>query len=350
MTLRPILVVRYRTNQRRNSRTANFPRCIYHMTIGILVHTHIKLLFLALLLLIKIINLEANIHSTRRANKERTLWYSKPQQRPAARQFGQHSSTRPTNIGIIAFIDKIASRKNLSLFDSNSSRIIIKNSDQKKYIRQLFGLDFLRKLSPTPLLRSISSKVVTDDAMTDNTNNNSAKRQRMDMNDSTGNDSEPKATEWDSICQKMEQRAQGMNERTKLQHPFTEMEWDDIKQSMDNIMAVDGEQEVSSSDGTKRVKSTMEYHALHTFLFNVGHLSHKDWARTGANGQALGKLLSLENIATSTTAQSMLYRILHDGNWYGAIQHATTMVTTTSENNQNIPSYHPWAVLVTGVK
>lgn len=130
---------------------------------------------------------------------------------------------------------------------------------------------------------------------------------------------------------KMVKRTEMMNERAKGLHPLTDDELADIIKSVANIRPK--EDDGSSND---------YFDELSDFLREVSHLSHKDWKRTMDNGMIFGGKLKLNDISTNTDSRYMLQRILTDGNWDGALHHATILRADTN--------HKPWAVLVTGVK
>lgn len=86
----------------------------------------------------------------------------------------------------------------------------------------------------------------------------------------------------------------------------------------------------------KWVRDTLNWDEIRSLLAQVAHLSHQDWKLTGSNSQRLGDVLLKDGMSASTS--QMLERILTEGNWKGAEDHAAA-----SHDSK------PWAVLVTGV-
>jgi hypothetical protein len=78
-------------------------------------------------------------------------------------------------------------------------------------------------------------------------------------------------------------------------------------------------------------------------LRSAAHLSHKAWAVTEANSDQLCSILfdSTEGVSFDETAPLVLERILTEGNWNAARNHASS---SPEQSNRK-----PWAVLVTGV-
>jgi hypothetical protein len=118
-----------------------------------------------------------------------------------------------------------------------------------------------------------------------------------------------------------------MEARAKEGSPFVDSELDEVIQSLKNI----------TPDGTK-----LDFDALRRALSEVAHLSHKDWTRTGDNAEALGKLLLPDGM--SDEARNMLERIVTEGRWDSAAEHAAA-----AQGTGNGCGSPPWAVLVTGV-
>lgn len=123
------------------------------------------------------------------------------------------------------------------------------------------------------------------------------------------------------------ERTNAMEARAKDGIPFVDSELDEVIRSLQNITPDD---------------STLDFDQLRKTLSDIAHLSHKDWTRTGDNAEVLGKLL-LPNGMTEE-ARSMLERIINEGRWDSAAQHATEV--TAADGSTTV---QPWAVLVTGV-
>ena len=97
--------------------------------------------------------------------------------------------------------------------------------------------------------------------------------------------------------------------------------------------------------------ANIDWDALKALLSDIAHLSHKDWHVTGSNSNKMAEILmpagqglnTIDNNASQSSSHQMFERILHEGNWDGALEHAQS---TSSISNNDIK---PWAVLVTGV-
>ena len=120
------------------------------------------------------------------------------------------------------------------------------------------------------------------------------------------------------------QRTAAMTERTDALAPLTDAELDDICFSIQNLAT-----------------APLDYDELRSVLKETAHLSHKDWSVTEANGQRLAAVLLPTGI--DATSRPLLSRILQEGNWDGAVEHAANNHNSDDSKNQ------PWAVLVTGV-
>lgn len=122
-----------------------------------------------------------------------------------------------------------------------------------------------------------------------------------------------------------------------LQHakegtPFTDEEVEDICFSIQNLLPKD---------------APIDFGELQKLLKAVAHLSHKNWDVTSNNSEKLSSVLSVSSTQKSEDGEflaphskQLLERILNEGNWMGALDHAPP---------QDSSSKHPWAVLVTGV-
>lgn len=87
------------------------------------------------------------------------------------------------------------------------------------------------------------------------------------------------------------------------------------------------------------IDSDIDWEALRRLLSDIAHLSHKKWEVTGENSNKMAKILTPNGFGGPETNQ-IFERILHEGNWDGALAHA---------NLTNHGGTKPWAVLVTGV-
>ena len=149
--------------------------------------------------------------------------------------------------------------------------------------------------------------------------------------------------------------AQEMNDRASSTAPFTTTELQELETSFRNIMKTNGgsssnsnsndSNNDSNNDNAKIEEQEMKemIAKLQDLLFTkVAHLSHKDWERTGQSASTLREILLPENDSEdglTNEFKSMFERVIKEGNWDNAIQHAQRSDT----NNK------PWAVLVTGV-
>lgn len=119
-----------------------------------------------------------------------------------------------------------------------------------------------------------------------------------------------------------------MASRAKAGDPFTDEELDDVINSLHNISPRD---------------SNIDWDALRQLLGDVAHLSHKQWEVTGANSDKMAKILTPDGL--NTEASQIFERILHEGNWDGALAHAKKF----GDNDPKRQKRSAWAVLVTGV-
>ena len=135
----------------------------------------------------------------------------------------------------------------------------------------------------------------------------------------------------------MVERADSMGLRAKERSPLTSDELNDIIHSLHNITPHD---------------ANIDWKALEQLLMDIAHLSHKDWHVTGRNSNKMAEILlpkSGGGLSTSSTAQQMFERILHEGNWDGAVAHATAVQEKMGKEENDRINANPWAVLVTGV-
>jgi hypothetical protein len=126
----------------------------------------------------------------------------------------------------------------------------------------------------------------------------------------------------------MVQRADSMSSRANAGQPFTDDELDDVMNSLHNITPHD---------------ASIDWEALRRLLGDIAHLSHKEWHVTDANSDKMAKILSPDGLTPE--ASQMFERILHEGNWDGALAFANMRNDDQSKRFEKTP----WAVLVTGV-
>ena len=129
--------------------------------------------------------------------------------------------------------------------------------------------------------------------------------------------------------QDMVTRTNTMESNAKNATPLTESELDDILSSLQYL-----------TPSEKALEGDIEQELLKV-LQQVCHISHKDWKVTMENAQKLKPFLIPDDATKfpGGVSQVRFARILQDGNWKGACDHAT------NKNNEQ----SPWAVLVTGV-
>jgi hypothetical protein len=136
----------------------------------------------------------------------------------------------------------------------------------------------------------------------------------------------------------MIQRTDSMGSRAKDCQPLTRHELKGVINSLHNITPKD---------------ANIDWVALEKLLSDIAHLSHKDWHVTGRNSDKMAKiLLPAGGLSTSETSHQMFERILHEGNWDGAVAHAkscSNVEDNASRKSTSVNVNHPWAVLVTGV-
>jgi len=133
----------------------------------------------------------------------------------------------------------------------------------------------------------------------------------------------------------MVERTDSMSSRAKERVPLTSDELQDVINSLHNITPHD---------------ANIDWKALEQLLSDIAHLSHKDWHVTGKNSDKMAEiLLPGGGLATSQTSHQMFERIMHEGNWDGAIAHAQSVKDKKSDAQSNCINMNPWAVLVTGV-
>mmetsp|Transcript_42754 Transcript_42754/g.90890 ORF Transcript_42754/g.90890 Transcript_42754/m.90890 type:complete len:453 (-) Transcript_42754:518-1876(-) len=129
----------------------------------------------------------------------------------------------------------------------------------------------------------------------------------------------------------MTERTDSMASRAKERSPLTDDEMRDVLRSLHNVTPGDAK---------------IDWDALERLLADVAHLSHKEWEATGANSDKMAEILlpgGVGSLTSDTTARQMFERILHEGNWDGALEHSKSVKARGGDTNSK------WAVLVTGV-
>jgi len=121
----------------------------------------------------------------------------------------------------------------------------------------------------------------------------------------------------------MVDRTDNMGSRAKAGEPFTAEELDDVINSLHNIAPKDAK---------------IDWEGLRQLLSEIAHISHKQWDITGKNSKRMADILTKDGMSPDAT--QIFERILHEGNWDGAFQHA---------ESSNHGGDKPWAVLGTGV-
>jgi len=122
----------------------------------------------------------------------------------------------------------------------------------------------------------------------------------------------------------LETRTKDMERKAKAGEPFTDQELADIVESLKLITP-------------KGLSTEIELDSMRDVLKEIAHISHKDWAVTFKNSQALLPFLISDEAKgfPGPLSQVRYKRILEEGNWEGAVDKRST----TTAN---------WAVLVTG--
>ena len=123
----------------------------------------------------------------------------------------------------------------------------------------------------------------------------------------------------------MTARTESMGSRAKAGEPFTEEELDDVISSLQNI----------TPDS-----SNVDWEALRRLLGEDAHLSHKQWAVTGANSDKMAKILTPGRM--NSEASQIFERILHEGNWDGALEYAKAH----DHDAKRFSSFHCLLVLI----
>ena len=121
----------------------------------------------------------------------------------------------------------------------------------------------------------------------------------------------------------MDELAQIMKERASKEEAFTKEELDGILLSFQSLLS-------------SKTSTIIDMEKLKSLLQKSAHLSHKQWDRTGEAASKLQDILLPEK-EFHNDFESIMERVLKDGNWYGAYD--------ASKQSKD----KPWAVLVTGV-
>lgn len=166
-----------------------------------------------------------------------------------------------------------------------------------------------------------------------------------------------------NASQIMIERANSMASRAKDGEPLTTTELQDVINSLHNITPhLQQKQQQHGSSIAEATNNNIDWEELSKLLANIAHLSHKDWEITGYNSDKMGEILLPNNnnnnsnsngeerrssLSTCETLQHMFQRILHEGNWYGAVAHQS--MKSSNSSNSSCSNTKPWAVLVTGV-
>jgi len=122
----------------------------------------------------------------------------------------------------------------------------------------------------------------------------------------------------------MADRTAGIASRAKAGTPYTDAELDGVVNSLRNLAPAD---------------ASVDWAALRKLLSEVAHISHKQWDVTGDNSKRMAGVLTPDGM--SADARQIFERILHEGNWDGAVDHENA--------GGHGDGGKPWAVLVTGV-
>ncbi len=145
----------------------------------------------------------------------------------------------------------------------------------------------------------------------------------------------------------IDERIKQMAEHAKKGTPMTQEEVTDICNGLKNLAPI-----VDDKD----VEKEIDFVQLRLLLQKVAHLSHKDWAVTSGNSDALCSVLGVESKTQTAgskreldgdtypiapNGRQLLERVIKEGNWDGAVENASREDRPTDEKS--------WAVLVTGV-
>ncbi len=160
---------------------------------------------------------------------------------------------------------------------------------------------------------------------------------------------EAAATTAANARKELQQLAQEMDDRASSTTPFTTRELEELETSFRSIMNPVSSSSSSSSSSKGAVvveeKDIQEMtNKLHDLLFTkVGHLSHKDWERTGQSATTLREILLPKDDGLTEEFKHMFDRVIKEGNWDNAITYAKEHFKDGEKDSK------PWAVLVTGV-
>lgn len=113
-----------------------------------------------------------------------------------------------------------------------------------------------------------------------------------------------------------------MSARAKEFKPFSSVELEEIIESIKNVAPED---------------CSIDFEKLKALIGEVGHVSHKDWDRTGSSAAAFRPLFLGNEKGLSGEFKKIFDRVIKEGNWDNAMKHGE------SQNDK------PWVVLVTGV-
>lgn len=147
----------------------------------------------------------------------------------------------------------------------------------------------------------------------------------------------------------IDDRIKQMAEHAKTGTPMTQEEVTDICNGLKNLAPIVDD---------KNAEKEIDFVQLQSLLQKVAHLSHKDWAVTSENSDALCSVLGIESKPQSSgskrerdgeadvypiapNGRQLLERVIKEGNWDGAVESASRDDRPTDEKS--------WAVLVTGV-
>jgi hypothetical protein len=174
------------------------------------------------------------------------------------------------------------------------------------------------------------------------------------------------------------ERASEMASRAARGQPLTDSEIQLVVKSVRSIVIVRGtnasSEEAGGAEGDgedEALKSTDNDRRLVELLRSAAHLSHKDWAVVEVNSDQLLSILfpaaggdsssdggdssSEGDNSFDATAPLVLDRILTEGNWKAAMDHASSSAASASDDEPGSPHRpisrrkRPWAVLVSGV-
>jgi hypothetical protein len=147
----------------------------------------------------------------------------------------------------------------------------------------------------------------------------------------------------DAASRIMTERAEGMTRRARDGSPLTGSEIRDAINSLRNVtpakaVAVvaaaaeeddddddDDDANANANANSNANDHIIDWDALGSLLSEVAHASHRDWDVTARNSERLAGILTGSaggSLTTTPACRQMFERVLHEGNWDGALAHA----------------------------